>query len=343
MALVEKRPRSPTGDDFRVAEYKKAKSDLLPVGVNRTSSMLAPIMLLQGHGGEILTLRFDPSGSHCASGGYDKDIFLWGVHGECVNYGLLKGHKQAVVQLQWTSDGVQIWSCSADKTVMLWDAETAKRVKKYTGHSSFVNSVCPSRKGVSLGVSGSDDGLIKVWDPRARAAVTTLTDKYQVTAVEFSDDGSRIYSGGLDNQVKVWDLRKADTEFVMLGHSETVSGLRLSPDGNFLLSNSMDNTLRVWDIRPYVEGERCQMVFAGHSHNFEKNLLRCAWSPDGSRVTCGSADKMVYVFDVATSKMVYKLPGHSACVNEVDFHPYEPILGSCGSDKKIFLGEIEPY
>jgi Prp8 binding protein len=28
-------------------------------------------------------------------------------------------------------------------------------------------------------------------------------------------------------------------------------------------------------------------------------------------------------------------------VNEVSFHPNEPIIASCGSDKKIYLGEIE--
>jgi Prp8 binding protein len=39
---------------------------------------------------------------------------------------------------------------------------------------------------------------------------------------------------------------------------------------------------------------------------------------------------------------VYKLPGHTASVNTVDFHPLEPIIGSASSDKKVFLGEIDP-
>lgn len=76
-------------------------------------------------------------------------------------------------------------------------------------------------------------------------------------------------------------------------------------------------------------------------HTFEKNLLRCAWSPDGRRVTCGSGDRYVYVWDAATRHLIYKLPGHSASVNEPAFHPLEPILLSAGSDKKIFLGELE--
>jgi Prp8 binding protein len=46
----------------------------------------------------------------------------------------------------------------------------------------------------------------------------------------------------------------------------------------------MDNTLRIWDVRPFAPSERCVKLMSGHQHNFEKNLLRCAWSPDGSKV-----------------------------------------------------------
>ena len=79
----------------------------------------------------------------------------------------------------------------------------------------------------------------------------------------------------------------------------------------------MDNTLRVWDIRPFVTKEillkfcrifvkiqkkfcnkkkdRLTKMFVGHKHNFEKNLLKCAWSPDDSKVTCGSADRYTLI------------------------------------------------
>ena len=37
-------------------------------------------------------------------------------------------------------------------------------------------------------------------------------------------------------------------------------------------------------MRPYAPANRCTKVFAGHVHTFEKNLLRCDWSPDGAKV-----------------------------------------------------------
>ena len=57
-------------------------------------------------------------------------------------------------------------------------------------------------------------------------------------------------------------------------------------------------------------------------------------------MTAGSADKMVYIWDAATRRMLYKLPGHTGSVNEAVFHPTEPIIGSAASDKQIFLGEL---
>ncbi len=124
------------------------------------------------------------------------------------------------------------------------------------------------------------------------------------------------------------------------GHSDTVTGIALSPDGNHLLSNAMDNTLRMWDVRPYAPRNRCVKVFTGAVHNFERNLLRCAWSSDGGRITAGSADWNVHVWEVGSRQLLYKLPGHKGSVNECVFHPKEPIIASASSDQRLYLGEL---
>ena len=42
--------------------------------------------------------------------------------------------------------------------------------------------------------------------------------------------------------------------------------------------------MRAWDMRPYAPQNRCMKVFVGHQHSFERNSLRCDWSPDGTKV-----------------------------------------------------------
>src|SRR4051812_32638473 len=110
--------------------------------------------------------------------------------------------------------------------------------------------------------------------------------------------------------------------YTLLGHRDSVTGLRLSPDGSFLLSNGMDAAMRAWDVRPFVAGStRLTSVYKGHTHDLEQNLLRCSWSADGLRVSGGSADKTVNIWEAATGKLLYRLPGHKGAVNDVDFHP----------------------
>lgn len=139
-------------------------------------------------------------------------------------------------------------------------------------------------------------------------------------------------------------MRKGDSspDLQMQGHTDTLTGLAISPDGNFLLSNSMDCTLKSWDLRPFVNDPSNRVVseYTGCQHGAEKNLLRCSWSPDQNFISCGSADRVVHIFDSLSANPVYLLPGHKGCVNEVAFHPNEPIIASCSSDKQIILGEL---
>ncbi|KAL3565665.1 hypothetical protein D5086_033711 [Populus alba] len=227
---------------------------------------------------------------------------------------LLTGHQSAIYTMKFNPAGNVIASGSHDKEIFLW--------------------------GPPLVVSGSDDGTSKLWDLRQKGAIQTFPDKYQITAVSFSDASDKIFTGGIDNDVKVWDIRKGEVTMTLEGHQDMITSMQLSPDGSYLLTNGMDNKLCIWDMRPYAPQNRCVKIFEGHQHNFEKNLLKCSWSPDGSKVTAGSADRMVYIWDTTSRRILYKLPGHTGSVNECVFHPTEPIIGSCSSDKQIYLGEI---
>lgn len=271
------------------------------------------------------------------------------------------------MEIHWSRDSSQIFSCSADKSVGIFDVKTGERTRRWRGHTGIVNSCQVARRGPELVVSGSDDCTVKIWDNRTKEAVSTFENDYQVTSVSFSDAGDMIYSAGLDNDIKVWDVRKNQLAYTMKGHMDTVSGMSLSPDGNNLLTNSMDNTgkknkiiiikgflylhthtskkkkkVRIWDVKPFAAADRCLKIFEGAPHGYEKNLSRPCWATDGSQIACGSADRSVVIWEVESRKILYKLPGHKGCVNDVDWHPKEPIIMSASTDKTLFLGEVKP-
>lgn len=337
--------------------------------VERTSSLSAPTLVLEGHGAPVNSVKFSSDGNLLASASSDKSIMLWRTFASgSSNYLVMNGHRNAVLELHWSAkDDDTIYTASADKTVGIWDTTDGTLIRRMTGHQSIVNSVCPVRRGPELLISGSDDGLARVWDARVRRGAQQIEHDYPVTAVCFGDQSSRVYTAGIDNIIRAWDLRNvgqpvsvtgagaskeakdaiasaySSVETLDLsGHVDTPTSLALSPRGTEILSNAMDSSVRLWDVQPFVVpgSGREKKRFDGAKHGFEKTLIKASFSPDGALIGAGSADRNVFVWDATTAEVLYCLPGHKGTVNEVAFHPTEPIIVSCGVDKQIFLGEL---
>lgn len=385
LAMIAAEPSSKRARVDSTAIVKQQRPINAPPG--RTSSLLAPIMQLTGHGAEVFTVKFSPAGGDAAplaSGGADRCVLLWrprGEHeeeygeeqtqaaqqlaqpGEWANYALMRGHRNAVLEVAWFADGGRLASCGADGSVRLWDAAAGAQLRRLArGVRGAVNAVAPH--GAQLLAAGGDDGLVRVWDGRQRRPAHVLggageggggagvggnapgravAGAFPVAAVAWSLSGDQLFSAGVAEDIESWDLRRGAVAARLRGHADTVTGLALSPDGASLLSNSMDGSLRVWDARPFVPSgrDRCLKALAGHSHSrAERALLRCAWSADGARVTAGSADRTVYVWCARSRELLYALPGHKGVVHESVFHPAEPVVASCSSDRTIYLGEL---
>lgn len=198
-----------------------------------------------------------------------------------------------------------------------------------------------SRRGEELIVSASDDGAVGLWDPRQKYAAAWIETPFPVTSVALPEAGNEIYTGGIDNDLKVWDIRKKSVSYTMRGHADTVTSLAVSPDSQYLLSYSHDGTVKSWDIRPFAAEDRCVRTFDGAQVGLDRNLLRASWDAKGERVVAGSGDGSVVVWEARTGRLLARLPGHKGSVNDVRFEPTgEPVLVSASTDRSLLLGEI---
>ncbi len=65
----------------------------------------------------------------------------------------------------------------------------------------------------------------QLWDTRVRRCQATLECEYPVCAVAFSLDNTQVYSGGLEEVIRVWDLRKQQVVMTLEGHSDAITGM----------------------------------------------------------------------------------------------------------------------
>ena len=67
-----------------------------------------------------------------------------------------------------------------------------------------------------------------------------------VYAVAFSNDGTRIVSGGKGLSLNIWDASTGVKLKELWGHTKLVYSVAFSSDGTKIVSGSLDRSVQVW-------------------------------------------------------------------------------------------------
>jgi TIR domain/WD domain, G-beta repeat len=130
-----------------------------------------------------------------------------------------------------------------------------------------------------------------------------------VCCVAISPDGQRLFSGGLDRTIKVWNLSTGKEIRTLTGHDNGVYCVAISPDGQRLVSGSEDNTIKVWNLSTGRE----MRTLIGHT-----SLIKdVAISPDRRTLVSASADETIKVWNLSTGKEIRTLIGHRTSARNV--------------------------
>ncbi|KAL0387153.1 UNVERIFIED_CONTAM: protein RAE1 [Sesamum radiatum] len=227
-------------------------------------------------------------------------------------------------------------------------------------------------------VGTSWDNQVRCWEvTRSGTTIGTvpkasISHDQPVLCSTWKDDGTTVFSGGCDKQVKMWPLLSGGQPVTVAMHDAPVKELAWIPEMNLLVTGSLDKTLRYWDLRQqnptWVQQlpERCYALTVRHPlmvvGTADRNLVvfnlqnpqaefkrvvsplkyqtRClAAFPDQQGFLVGSIEGRVGVhhLDDSQSSKNFTFKCHRDgndiySVNSLNFHPIHHTFATAGSD-----------
>lgn len=194
---------------------------------------------------------------------------------------------------------------SADKSVKFWRIESSVSEDRQSGDipvlvhtrtlqlsddvvaARFSHSGDPAKLFV---IVASLDSSIKVFfNDSLKLFLTLYGHKLPALAIDSSDDGLLLVSGGADKTVKIWGLDFGDTHKTLHGHEDSITDIRFVRRTHYFFTSSKDFTIRYWDA------DRFQQVLLLNGHFGEANCLAVARS--GAFVLSGGMDRQVRVWE----------------------------------------------
>jgi WD40 repeat protein len=147
---------------------------------------------------------------------------------------------------------------------------------------------------------------LRVYDADRTRVLADLEAPSRVMSLRVSLDGRRLitiptYTGTPAPPV-LWDLEQYRIVTLLEGHVGLVFSARFVGDG--LLTAGADRSVRLWDG---ATGRLRHTYRADVSSHF---LADATLSPDGAMVVAGGGDGLLWFWDVADERPIWKLPAH---------------------------------
>lgn len=142
-----------------------------------------------------------------------------------------------------------------------------------------------------------------------------------ISCLAFTEDGSKIISGGWDNQVFLWDVEEGNVTAELSGHEGPIWGL-LVYDNKFILTACADKVIRIFDFN----GKLLQAI-KGHT-----DVVRCFaklpsdhWS--GGAVASAGNDEVIRLWTL-DGEPIGELEGHTAYIYSLAILPNGDLVSS---------------
>ncbi len=249
---------------------------------------------------------------------YNRHLYYW-------KSGLITDAEMVELLYEITGEHKQAWfPAYLLSRVMIERGDAGVALKLLEG----IKQSDTNRREVNFGLAMAQNCL-----PRDRKLLWDFNPNViKVSAVALSFDGWRALTGGVDGQIRNWEVMSQQCTAIMNGHTDRIHSVCLRDDEQYALSASADKTLRLWDP---MTG-RCAQTFNGHM----AGVRSAVFSPDGVMALSGSDDGSLMLWDLGNGQRIRIFVGHNGNVNQVVMAKDGNFAYSASSDGTVKRWEV---
>uniref|UniRef100_A0A0K0E6E4 Fizzy-related protein homolog n=1 Tax=Strongyloides stercoralis TaxID=6248 RepID=A0A0K0E6E4_STRER len=275
----------------------------------------------------------DWSARNMLSVGLNSCVYLWSAcNSQVIKLCDLASEADTVTSVQWTEKGDLLAVGTNKGTLQVWDVQANKKVNDVLGHSARIGCLAWNNDVIC---SGSRDRFIIQRDMRVPNGNERklAAHRQEVCGLKWSPDKQYLASGGNDNQLLVWSLRKPDPVQVYNDHNAAVKALAWSPHHHGVLvsgGGTADRCLRFWNT---LTGQAMHCIDTG------SQVCNVAWSKHSSELvsTHGYSYNQVIIWKYPSLQPITKLTGHQYRVLYLAMSPDgESIVTGAGDETLRF-------
>ncbi len=338
---------------FRHDQTGEAKKILLSVPESKktfewqllNARMDRSVQTLTEHTKPVVGIAVSRDGQLIATGSADNSIIIRDAGTYQVTR-RIETHKGQVTTLDFSPDGKTLVSGSTDKSLRLWNVNDGTEIKNFnTEFKQGIYQAKFSSDGKMLGIVSWEwvngvVGFAKVLDVQTGKQVQRFdTDNHPASAVKFSTDDKKLYTGTWGFQIKQHDITsgKTDWNYDMreFDYYTAVQSLDISPDNKLVVQGGKDNKIRMLTA---ADGKLVYVIEPWQGHKEWVNGIR--FSPDGKHFASVSDDGLLKVWETATGNNVFVLKGHTAGMNQLAWHPDGKRIFTTANDNSIKVWDI---
>ena len=286
-------------------------------------------------------------------------------------------HYEKINDIAFPFNYSEVFATSSLNDIRVWNARNRQELLRIQVPNLECHSVGFLADGKSI-ISGWNDGKIRSFLPQTGKLIYVINDAHRhgVTALIGTIDSTRIVSGGMEGEVRIWKIGKQTQtmEASMKEHRGRVWAIQLNKTNELAVSASSDGSCIVWDLKTHTRSiclfestmfkqvlyhpDESQLITTGSDRKitywdtFDGQAIRMldgsedgevntlAINREGNVFASGGEDQVVKLWSYDEGVVLNEGIGHSSTILKIVFSPDQRNLISVGSEGAIFIWNL---